>query len=420
MKSKIAVVGLGYVGLPLALLFHREQFPVLGVDVDSDKLDKLSNGIPYITDIDEAQMQALRDSERFEATGDFSRVVEAEVIIICVPTPLAEDDNPDLSYLESAMQALLPHLRAGQLIIIESSTYPGTTEEFVVPLLEREHYDIGKEVFLAYSPERIDPGNLLYSLEQIPKVVSGATEACLTHVVQIYEQVFQTVVPVTSPKTAEMAKLLENTYRFINISFVNEMARICQAMEIDVWEVIAAASTKPFGFTAYYPGPGIGGHCIPVDPLYLKWKADQLGIATSFIDLAKEINDSQPAYILERIKGLLAASKSAKPQRILLVGLAYKANISDLRESPSLTLFRYLLSAGFEVDYHDPYVPELQMGSQRYVHTPFDEAGLAAYDCAVIATAHQSVDYARLQRAARLIFDTRNLYTERYNNVVKL
>lgn len=420
MKSKIAVVGLGYVGLPLALLFHREQFPVLGVDVDADKLNKLGNGIPYITDIDEAQMQELQASERFEATGDFARVAEAEAIIICVPTPLSENDDPDLSYLVSAMEAIVPHLQTGQLIVIESSTYPGTTEEVIVPMLEQFPYSVGQEVYVAYSPERIDPGNVQYSLANIPKVVSGATPACLDRVVPLYKQVFKSVVPVRSPKTAEMAKLLENTYRFINISFINEISRICQALDIDVWEVIEAAATKPFGFTAYYPGPGIGGHCIPVDPLYLKWKADQLGIDTAFINLAKEINDTQPAYVLERVKALLAQKENSKPGRILLLGLAYKANISDLRESPSVTLFRYLLAAGYEVDYHDPYIPDIQVGSQRYSHTPLDDATLGAYDCVIIATAHQAVDYEWLQRKSSLIFDTRNQYTAAYDNVVKL
>lgn len=420
MKRKIVVVGLGYVGLPLALLFHQKDYHVIGIDVDEDKLVKLREGRSYISDISDDQIGWLNASGSFEYTGDFSRLSESEAIIICVPTPLSESSDPDLSYLKGAMQSILPHLRPQQLIVVESSTYPGTTEEEFVPLLEQHQYTVGEDVFVGYSPERIDPGNLMYSLENIAKVVSGATAGCLERIVNLYQTVFRTIVPVSSTKAAEMTKLLENTYRFINISFINEIGRLCEGMGIDVWEVIEAAATKPYGFTSYDPGPGIGGHCIPVDPLYLKWKANLEGMETPFIDLAKSINDSQPAYVMGRIKQLLAECNRNDRVRILQIGLAYKANIADLRESPSISLFQLMVAQGYEVDYHDPFIPSFTVSGHEYHHVPLSEEVLNEYDCVVIATAHQSVDYEMILRAAPLIFDTRHCYELAYSHVAKL
>lgn len=420
MKGSIAVIGLGFVGLPLAMLCSRSGYRVTGIDVDQTKLAKLHKGASYNPDISDNALNRLLQSGMFTATDQFEAIQDAEAIILCVPTPLAGGSEPDLSYLQAAVTAAIPYLQQGQLLIVESSTYPGTTEEVVKPLLESSGMIVGEDLFLGYSPERIDPGNLVHPLEHIPKVISGVTSACLKRVESLYGDLFRKVVPVSSPKTAEMTKMLENTYRFINISFINEISRVCHGLGIDVWEVIRSASTKPYGFTAYMPGPGVGGHCIPVDPLYLKWKANRERIDTSFIDLAKQINDEQPDYIVSRVKELLEPRSSARPYRILLVGVTYKANIDDTRESPAVHVFERLLKEGYQIDYHDPHADALTVSGTLFESKDLLAIEYISYDCVVLLVPHRHIDYERMRREASRIFDTRNYFAADYPNVYRL
>jgi UDP-N-acetyl-D-glucosamine dehydrogenase len=410
--ARVAVVGMGYVGLPLAETFAWGGYPVLGFDIDPDKVAKLNQGQSYIGHICPERVAEMRASGRFEATTDPARFADADVIVICVPTPLTDAREPDLSYIVSTARALKDHLRPGQLIVLESTTYPGTTQELLQPILEESGLKGGRDFFLAYSPEREDPGNPDFSTRTIPKVVGGINEASRELAVALYKPVVDGVVPVTTTGVAEACKILENTYRAVNIALVNELKGIFRAMGIDVWEVIAAARTKPFGFQAFYPGPGLGGHCIPIDPFYLTWVARRHGVHTRFIELAGEINTAMPQAVIERVaEALNDEGRPLKGSRVLVLGVAYKRDVDDPRESPAFTILELLQRRGAVVSYNDPHVPTLppmRHHSIRLDSVPLSEEAVAAADCVVIVTDHSAYDYEWLVRHARLIVDTRN------------
>jgi UDP-N-acetyl-D-glucosamine dehydrogenase len=407
-QRTVAIVGLGYVGLPLALLFVKKGFHVLGIDLDYRKVNKLTKGISYITEIPDEDIQSALDSKRFTPSIQYDVMKSAEAVIICVPTPLTSYGTPDLSYLTQAAMEVSKRIQPGQLVVLESSTYPGTTREVVLPVLKKSGLHAGTDFYLAYSPERVDPGNKEYPVEKIPKVVSGFTASCLSRVEELYGQVFAKVYPVSSTESAELVKLLENSYRLINISFINEMAKICDAMNLDVWEIIEAAKTKPFGFTAFYPGPGIGGHCIPVDPSYLQWKLKQYGLSSDFIQISNAMNHHMPKYVVERIRQHLA-SKPLDTANILVYGAAYKRDIADYRESASIELIQLLLNGRANVYYHDPYVPSLQVDGNRLDSVALTDDLLRRMDCVIIATDHSSIPLAQLLEQAPFVYDTRNV-----------
>jgi UDP-N-acetyl-D-glucosamine dehydrogenase len=415
--ARVGIIGLGYVGLPLTLLFSAEQFRVTGFDIDEFKVKTLNGGGSYIVRIQPTEIARAR-SNGFEATSDYDRLREMDVVLICVPTPLNEYHEPDLSFITDTVQALAPRLRAGQLIVLESTTYPGTTEEIVVPILEqgngaglRAVRDDGTgDVYVAFSPEREDPGNDTVARKDIPKVVGGVDSVATQLGCALYGSIFNRTVPVSKPAVAEMTKLLENIYRSVNIALVNELKQLCARMGIDIFEVIDAAKTKPFGFQPFYPGPGLGGHCIPIDPFYLSWKAKQYDFHTRFIELAGEINGQMPYYVVdETIAALNDQRKPLKGSRVLVLGMAYKRDIDDLRESPSLTIIELLQKRGALVDYNDPFFPTVGRGRHYDLHmssTPLDKIG--EYDCVLIVTDHTSYDYAAIVRDAQLVVDTRN------------
>ncbi len=409
----VGIAGLGYVGLPLALRFAEEGFRVIGFDIDPDKVERLNRGESYIEHISsEAVARATEAGMR--ATTDFSRAAEADALILCVPTPLDRYRNPDLSFVLDTMDALLPHMHAGQLVSLESTTWPGTTEEKLKPRIEARGLKVGEDVFLVYSPEREDPGNPKYTTRNIPKVCGGVTEACLEAGVALYGQVVDEVVPVSSTRAAELTKLLENIHRAVNIGLVNEMKIVADRMDIDILEVIRAAATKPFGFTPYWPGPGLGGHCIPIDPFYLTWKAREYGVHTRFIELAGEINSSMPDYVVNKvILALNGVEKPVKGSRILVLGIAYKKNVDDMRESPSVELMMKLSELGAEIAYSDPHIPVFP--KIRKCHFDLSSVELtpetlAEYDCVLLATDHDRFDYDMIGRHARLIVDTRGRF----------
>jgi UDP-N-acetyl-D-glucosamine dehydrogenase len=421
---KVGIIGCGYVGLPLALRFAEAGHRVIGFDTDPDKISKLNAGKSYIEHIPQPKIQQFVNSRHFSATSDFTRLREVDAIIICVPTPLDERRDPDLSYVEQTARAIRPNLQKGQLVVLESTTYPGTTEELVLPILQEtgmrcpiasgpEAENVACDFFLAFSPEREDPGNKQFGLAQIPKVVGGLNPPSGRAAQALYAQIVARVVPVSSTRAAEMAKLLENIFRCVNIALVNELKLLCLRMNMDIWEVIDAAATKPFGFMPFYPGPGLGGHCIPVDPFYLSWKAREYDFATRFIELAGEINTAMPYHVVDAIgKALNQHQKSLKGSRVLLLGVAYKKDVDDLRESPSLKIMQLLLERGAVLDYNDPHFPKLhKMRHYDYGHmksVPLTAESLASYDCVVIATDHSSYDYTAIVDAAKLIVDTRN------------
>ncbi len=412
-SAVVGIAGLGYVGLPLALRFAEVGFPVVGFDIDPDKVERLNRGESYIEHISsDAVARAVEAGLR--ATTDFSRAAEADALILCVPTPLDRYRNPDLSFVLGTMEALLPHLRAGQIVSLESTTYPGTTEEQLKPRIEARGLRVGRDIFLVYSPEREDPGNPKYTTRNIPKVCGGVTEACLEAGVALYGQVVDEVVPVSSTRAAELTKLLENIHRAVNIGLVNEMKIVADRMDIDILEVIRAAATKPFGFTPYYPGPGLGGHCIPIDPFYLTWKAREYGVHTRFIELAGEINSAMPDYVVNKvILALNEAEKPVKGSRILVLGIAYKKNVDDMRESPSVELMMKLAGLGAEIAYSDPHIPVFP--KIRKCHFDLSSVELtpetlAEYDCVLLATDHDRFDYDMIGRHARLIVDTRGRF----------
>jgi UDP-N-acetyl-D-glucosamine dehydrogenase len=417
--ANVGVIGLGYVGLPLALLFSEQRFKVTGFDIDTRKVQTLSQGGSYIyripeTEIKKAQLSGL------SATSDFSRLRDMDAIIICVPTPLDDHHEPDMSYIVSTVESIAPHLQPGQLVVLESTTYPGTTEEVMIPILEknnpfglkvqREEYVNQEVVYVAFSPEREDPGNNTTARMDIPKVVGGASPEATTLASALYGSIFRRTVPVSSPAVAEMTKLLENIYRCVNIALVNELKLLSLRMGIDIWEVIEAASTKPFGFHPFYPGPGLGGHCIPVDPFYLSWKAKEWDFRTRFIELAGEINMSMPYHVVDSVASALGRQRKAlNGSRVLVLGLAYKKDIDDLRESPSLTIIELLKARGVEVEYNDPYFPTV--GKGRKYDLNMRSAALENvrdYDCILIVTDHSDYDYPRIVREAQLVVDTRN------------
>jgi UDP-N-acetyl-D-glucosamine dehydrogenase len=422
--ARVGIIGLGYVGLPLALLFSEEKFPVTGFDVDARKVATLAEGASYIYRIPSTDIQAAR-GRGFSATADYSHIAEMDAVVICVPTPLNDTREPDLSYITATAEAIAPHLRPGQLIVLESTTYPGTTEEILVPILEKKNSASLKAArngevrvgeadervfFVAFSPEREDPGNDTVARRDIPKVVGGLDARAGDLAAALYRAIFNTVVPVSSPAAAEMTKLLENIYRCVNIALVNELKQLSLRMGIDIWEVIEAAKTKPFGFQAFYPGPGLGGHCIPVDPFYLSWKARQWDFQTRFIELAGEINTAMPYHVVAAVaKALNQHKKAVNGAKVLILGVAYKRDIDDLRESPALTIIELLQKEGAEVSYNDPYFPFVGRGRKYDLQmkcAPLDH--LEQYDCVVIVTDHSDYDYARIVRESQLVVDTRN------------
>lgn len=418
-EARVGIIGLGYVGLPLALLYSEQKFKVTGFDIDQRKVDTLSKGGSYIFRITPAEIHDAQ-ANGFTATADYPKLTEMDAIIICVPTPLNEYHEPDLSYITSTAEAIAPHLRAGQLVVLESTTYPGTTEEVMVPILEKGNKaglkaarpDAGSEksFYVAFSPEREDPGNQTVARRDIPKVVGGLDAEASQLAASLYGAIFNRVVPVSSPSAAEMTKLLENIYRCVNIALVNELKLLTLRMGIDIWEVIEAASTKPFGFQPFYPGPGLGGHCIPVDPFYLSWKAKEWDFRTRFIELAGEINIGMPYHVLESVaKALNQHKKALNGARVLVLGLAYKKDIDDLRESPSLTIIELLQKEGAQVSYHDPYFPFVGKGRKYDLQMKCASLeNLGDYDCVLIVTDHSDYDYERIVQESRLVVDTRN------------
>jgi len=421
-QYRIGIIGLGYVGIPLALRYHEVGLPVLGFDIDPERVETLNAGQTPIEHIKAEQVAAMVRGG-FEATADFSRISEADAVIICVPTPLSRHREPDLSFIVATMETIAPHLRKGQMLSLESTTWPGTTEEVLRPFVEARGLTIGEDFFLVYSPEREDPGNPNFTTHTIPKVVGGVTPACRQVGEAVYGAGVDRVVPVSSTQAAELTKLLENIHRAVNIGLVNEMKLIADRMGIDIFEVIDAAATKPFGFTPYYPGPGLGGHCIPIDPFYLTWKAREYGLSTHFIELAGEINRNMPEWVVTKItEALNEREKSLKGCRILCLGIAYKRNVDDTRESPSVLVMEILRARGAIVAYSDPYAPtfpKMREHSFDLSSVALTPENLAAFDAVALLTDHSDFDYDAIQKHANLIVDTRGKYRGVYDNVVK-
>ena len=408
-RARIGIIGLGYVGLPLAVEFARAGFHVVGYDVDASKTSTLNGGVSYIHDVPTEHVAEIVKAGTFRATTDASELATVDVIDICVPTPLRKTKDPDMSYVVQAVEATAKVLKKGQLVILESTTYPGTTDEVVQPALEAGGLVAGEDFYLAFSPERVDPGNPQFQTKNIPKVVGGMNEASTRAAAALYGSVITTIVPVTSTRVAEMVKLLENTFRAVNIGLVNELALMCARMGINVWEVIDAAKTKPFGFMPFYPGPGLGGHCIPIDPFYLSWKAKQSGFEARFIELAGQVNGSMPEYVVTRVADALnSARKSVNGAYVHVLGVAYKRDIDDMRESPALDVIELLKRKGAKVSYTDPYVPVLHHGPVNMSSISIEDALKAGADCAVIITDHATFDYAAIAATFPLIVDSRN------------
>jgi len=410
-QASVGVVGLGYVGLPLAVEFANAGFKVTGIDVDASKVASINRGESYVQDVPTSALKPLVEAGKIRATADFAAVAGLDTINICVPTPLRKTKDPDMSYIVNACQDIAKHAHPGMLMILESTTYPGTTDELMLPMFERPGLKVGEHFFLCFSPERVDPGNPKFQTKNIPKVVGGITPACTEMGALFYQQALETVIPVSSTRVAEMVKLLENTFRMINIGLVNEIALMCDRMGINVWEVIDAAASKPFGFMPFYPGPGLGGHCIPIDPFYLSWKTKQAGIEARFIELAGYINGQMPHFVVDKIQNALNDhSKPLKGSRVHLLGVAYKRDIDDVRESPALDIIHLLGKRGAAVSYSDPFVPKLRGDGV----IPSDmlaidaEKGSAEADCVVVVTDHKAFNYARILERARLVVDTRN------------
>lgn len=409
-QARIGIVGLGYVGLPLAVAFAKEGFTVVGVDLDARKVTALQRGESYVEDVPASAIAALVDKGLFSASADYATLADVDAISICVPTPLRKTKDPDISYIVDATECIATHMPAGgQLIILESTTYPGTTEEIILPRLSRDGLQVGRDFFLAFSPERIDPGRTDYTVRTTPKVIGGATPDCLEVAVALYGTVVDRPVPVSGTATAEMVKLLENTFRAVNIGLVNEVALMCDRLGLNVWEVVGAAATKPYGFMPFYPGPGLGGHCIPIDPQYLSWKLRTLNYTARFIELAAEVNSHMPDYVVSKVGDALNAERKAiNGSRVLVLGVAYKRDVGDVRESPALDVIHLLQQRGAEVSYHDPYVGSLRHEGMAMDSSPLTDAALAAADCVVVVTDHSAFDWAYIGARARLIVDTRN------------
>ncbi|MDQ0243024.1 UDP-N-acetyl-D-glucosamine dehydrogenase [Bacillus fengqiuensis] len=405
-KYKIGIIGLGYVGLPLAQLFLKQNHTVYGIDVDVSKINKLKQGKTYLSDFTDRDIEGMFENKAFHVGISFDVLSHVDVIIICVPTPLTHENLPNLEYVRSALKSSLPFIGPEQLIVLESSTYPGMTEEEICPLVQSKGLKVGEDVYVAFSPERIDPGQKQFELQDIPKIVGGITPKCSEYAKNVYESIFAKVVMVSSAKVAEMCKLVENSQRLINISFMNELAMLCNKMNINVWEVIDAASTKPFGFTPYYPGPGIGGHCIPVDPLYLAWKAKAHSFNIEFIQLAHRINQGMPRYIVEKIEKHL--QKELNHSRIFIAGVAYKKDVNDVRESAALPIIQLLIEKGADISYYDPYVPEITVGEKLFKSSSLTSEKLKEHDCTLILTDHTVLPYETIVQHSPLVIDTRN------------
>lgn len=409
-QARIGVLGLGYVGLPLAVEFAKSGFYVTGFEVDASRVRPLLAGRSYIADVPSEDVKAVVGKKRFTATTNFSRLETTDVVIVCVPTPLNKTKDPDISFIARATEQIVRTLHRQQLIVLESTTYPGTTREFMLPKLEAKGLKVGKDFYLAFSPERIDPGNKEFHLTDTPKVVGGITPVCGELASLLYSQVIDRVIPVSSAECAEMVKLLENTFRAVNIGLVNEIALICDKLHLNVWEVIEAAATKPYGFMPFYPGPGLGGHCIPIDPHYLSWKMKSLNFSARFIELAGEINSHMPEFVVQKIVAALNERKKAvKGSTVLILGVAYKANVSDMRESPALDIIHLLLEQGAKVIFHDPYVPAVTIGTHHLEGKTFSPTLLKSADAVVIATPHDTFDPKTILRYAPLVIDTRNI-----------
>ncbi|MVV48431.1 nucleotide sugar dehydrogenase [Pseudomonas sp. PB120] len=421
-EAIIGIVGLGYVGLPLMLRYTAAGYRVLGIDIDQHKIDMLNDGMSYIEHIQGERIAQAR-AAGFEATANFARVSECDALILCVPTPLNEYREPDMSYVVGTADNIAPFLRPGQIVSLESTTYPGTTDEELLPRIRNQGLTVGKDVFLVYSPEREDPGNQRFDTQTIPKVVGGTTPACLEVGVALYEQAIDRIVQVSSTKAAELTKLLENIHRAVNIGLVNEMKIVADRMGIDIFEVVDAASTKPFGFTPYYPGPGLGGHCIPIDPFYLTWKARAYGLHTRFIELSGEINQGMPEYVVSKlVEGLNNEGKALKNSKVLVLGIAYKKNIDDMRESPALEIMKLVQQRGSDIAYSDPHIAEFHGHGEYQFQLDSQELSpesLASYDAVVLATDHDRFDYAMIGRHSQLLVDSRGKFREPAANVIR-
>jgi UDP-N-acetyl-D-glucosamine dehydrogenase len=424
-SARVGVVGLGYVGLPLVVEFAHCGFDAIGIDLDATKVAAINSGTSYIPDTPSAHVKALTAAGRLRATTDFAVISTLDTVNICVPTPLRKTKDPDMSYVVSAVQAVADHLHPGMLIVLESTTYPGTTEEVVQPILESRGLKAGVDFFLAFSPERVDPGNKSFNTHNVPKIVGGMTETCSTLAQRLYGAAIETVIPVSSPRVAEMVKLLENTFRSVNIGLANEIALMCEKLDIDVWEVVNAAKTKPFGFMPFYPGPGLGGHCIPIDPLYLSWKAKQTGFEPRLIEVAGQINAAMPHAVVDKIA--VALNDHKKPlngSRVLIAGVTYKRDVSDIRESPALDIMGLLKKKGVEVAFVDPFVPRLRKqdwaGDRELAAEPLLPPTFGRFDCVAIVTDHSQFDWAGMVAHARLIVDTRDAIKGRHPHVYRL
>jgi len=422
-KAKIGIIGLGYVGLPLAVTFAKNGFKVYGIDIDKDRVARLNRGESYILDVQQSELKDVMDEGLFSATNDFSRIKELDAVIICVPTPLHKTREPDVSYIVSAVGNIKKYMKRGQIVVLESTTYPGTTEEVMLPVLESDGLKEGKDFYLAFSPERVDPSNEKYNTKNTPKIIGGISKDSTELSKLLYEQAIDTVVPVSSSKVAEMVKLLENTFRIVNIGLVNEIMLMCHKLGIDAWEVIDAAKTKPYGFMPFYPGPGVGGHCIPVDPIYLSWKARVHGFEARFIDLASHVNSQMPHHVVDKAaEALNKNNKPIKSSKVLVLGVAYKKDVKDLRESPALEVISLLKKSEADISYYDPYFPYLKIDDINLKRSKLDANTIKRFDCIIIVTDHTSVDYELLVKKAKLIVDTRNILKDFGNkkNIVRL
>lgn len=423
-SAKIGVIGLGYVGLPLAVTFAEEGFEVVGIDTSSRRVKSIRSGKSYIMDIPTKVVAELVASKQLRATESYSVIKKLDAVIICVPTPLSKTKEPDISFIMSALRNIIKNKRKGQLYVLQSTTYPGTTEEILLPKLKSGSFKIDRDFFLAFAPERVDPGNRIYITNNIPKVVGGVTKKSTEIAAILYSEIISQVVPVSSSKIAETAKLLENTFRSVNIALVNELALMCESLNLDVWEVIKAAGTKPFGFLPFYPGPGIGGHCINIDPLYLSWKASLHGFKSRFIELADNINSSMPQHVVNRvISALNRRRKPVKGCKILVLGATYKKDVSDTRESPSFEIIRLFLGEEAIVNYHDPHVPNIKINGKKLNSINLRKDFIARQDCVILATDHSAFDYKKIADNSKLVFDTRNAFYKantKSRNIIKL
>jgi len=408
--ARVAIIGLGYVGLPLAVEYALQGYDVAAIDANEERVRQVNRGENYIPDVRIGDLASVVESGTLRATTEYAAVADADAILICVPTPLDKNKQPNTGYIESAIESALPFIRKGQLFVLESTTYPGTTDEVLLPYLERSGLEVGKDIFLAFSPERVNPGDAVFKTRNTPKVVGGVTKACVQIAEVLYAQIIEGGVhAVSSTRAAEMTKLLENTFRIVNISLVNELAQLCERMEIDVWEVIEASSTKPFGFMPFYPGPGLGGHCIPLDPFYLSWKAKEYDFSTQFIDLAGRINDAMPYYVIDQAAEVLnMAGKPLNGSRVLLLGMAYKKDVDDLRQSPALKIAHLLSDRSVLISYHDPLIPCVQEEGLDLRSVELTAETLGEQDLVLITTGHSNVDYRHVVAHAQLVFDTRN------------